>query len=312
MVIQNLLPPVCDSDTSQPPCTRSARSWCRTALQFRSSRIVPGVLIVSPTPPPVVRMRASLPQSASTASPDEATKPTSGRTLAVPATGQIDPTDRPPVRRKNLRARAASVRRTLLLLVAGSPLLLAVAGRVSGLTQRAKPASDRPGLVFDQYLVNLGEVPVGPQHFAYFSFRNRSDRVVRIKALKPSCGCLSPRLEKREYQPGESGFFFLRVQTANEKPGQKRYECRVLYDDPHPREVVVRFKLVLPERTVTVRPRSLVLYALSDHPIVKDLIVTDSRPHPLTVISAESTLGIVSVEVLPPDPDKSLPRKQRV
>ncbi|NOX54302.1 MAG: DUF1573 domain-containing protein [Planctomycetes bacterium] len=264
------------------------------------------------TPSPVSRPRRPLPQSASSGPPDETTGQTHDRTLAVSASGKADHTDRQPVRRETLPRRAATIRRALLFLLAGSPLLLAVADRVNGLTERPKPFSDRPALAFDQYLVNLGEVPVGPQHFAHFSFCNQSDRVVRVTALKPSCGCLSPRLEKREYQPGESGFFFLRVQTANEEPGPKRYECRVLYEDPQPREVVVRFKLVLPERTVTVRPRSLILYPLSDRPIVKDLIVTDSRPHPLTVVSADCTLSIVSVEVVPPDSSKPAPREQRV
>ncbi len=164
-----------------------------------------------------------------------------------------------------------------------------------------RPKTERPlrSLVFEQYLVNLGPVPVRPEHYARFAFFNASDRVVKVKKLEPSCGCLSPRLDKKVYEPGEWGFFFLRVRTANEAPGPKRYTCRVLYEDPEPHEVEVTFKLVLPEQSVTVRPRSLIVYTFSDQPVSKELVVTDVRPRPLRVVDARCTLPFVSVRVQP-------------
>jgi len=128
-----------------------------------------------------------------------------------------------------------------------------------------------------------------------FAFVNRGDHPVEIKELKPSCGCLNPRLAKRHYEPGESGEFSLRIQTANEEPGQKEYYCQVVYEDPQPREVEVTFKITLPERTVTVRPRSLIFYSPGDALITKAIVITDNRERQLTLIGAECSLAFVTV-----------------
>jgi len=187
------------------------------------------------------------------------------------------------------------VQQAILLLAGLTPFGMALVAQAVGTQARPQPVDVRPALVFDQYLVNLGRVTPRREHAARFVFTNLSDRPVHIKQLKPSCGCLNPNLEKRDFHPHETGEFFLRVQTANEQPGPKTYHCAVLYDDTDSREVDLAFKLVLPQDTVTVRPRSLILYALGDAPIVKDILVTDYRQHPLQVLGVECSLDVANV-----------------
>ncbi|MBS0260755.1 MAG: DUF1573 domain-containing protein [Planctomycetes bacterium] len=220
----------------------------------------------------------------------------------------------------------ASQRRLMPRLMAAGmliPFTLAVAAYVSGSkpTPISPPAS-RGALVFDQYLVDLGHVPPSQDVAGYFDFTNRGKHPVEITALEPSCGCLRPRLEKldrrgearvvhqgsngsapvapervekRIYEPGEDGFFSVRVQTANQSPGPKDYTVKVKYNDPEPRETVVTFRAVLPEEQVLVRPIALMFYQLGSGS-------GDSAPQTFEVIDRRKEhLKIVKIDCSRPD-----------
>ena len=154
--------------------------------------------------------------------------------------------------------------RELLVFSALLPVLWAVVQYVRGSEPAAVSAPpERPALVFHTHLVNLGTAPAMPVVGAKFRFTNRGKQTVRIVEAKPSCGCLTPRLAKRQYAPGESGVLILPVQTPNQSPGPHTYYVTLRYTDPHPRETVLMFKVVLPEKQVTVSPPALAVYQLS-------------------------------------------------
>ena len=113
-------------------------------------------------------------------------------------------------------------------------------------------SNHRPGLAFDQYLVNLGQVPAQAEHRAFFAFTNTGSTPVRVTALHPSCGCLDPKLPKATWEPGERAVFSLRILATREPPGPKEYTVRVEYDDGKPRETLLRLKVMI--RVVWWRP----------------------------------------------------------
>ena len=65
--------------------------------------------------------------------------------------------------------------------------------------------------------------------YARFNFVNRSEKMIHIDAIRPSCGCIKVRMLKRDYAPGEYGEFYLQVDTANEESGPKEYTAEVAY-----------------------------------------------------------------------------------
>jgi len=178
------------------------------------------------------------------------------------------------------------------------PLLLAVAAQVAGPRPRPIAAAPvRPALAFDQYLVDRGEVFPTQEVHAHFDFTNRGRAPVGIVQLVPSCGCLKPRTDKEVYQPGESGQFVLRVQTANQNAGFKEYTVAVHYTDPEPREAIVTLRMVLPENQVFVSPPALSFIMLGDAPapggvLPQTIEVTDRR-------GQGRHLNITSVECVP-------------
>lgn len=178
------------------------------------------------------------------------------------------------------------------------PFALAVVFHLRGpVAQSAVSAADRPALAFEQYLVDLGEIPPRNNVAGRFGFRNASDRTVTITDLIPSCGCLQPRLDKKVFEPGETGEFYVRVQPANERPGAKEYHVDVRYTDPQPREVRVVFRVTLPDRQVQVRPPGVMFYQLSGEPTTKTVEVFDHRQEPLTILDVKSSSELVAAEI---------------
>lgn len=201
----------------------------------------------------------------------------------------------------------------VVMIAACLPFVLAIMAHARGFT--ASPIANaklRPALAFEQYMVDLGEAPPSEQVTARFAFTNMSSRPVKIREYQPSCGCLQPRLLKKEYQSSESGEFLLRVQTANEAPGPKEYTLTVKYDDPEPREVVLLFRVTLPDNQVTVRPRALIFYQLSDTPTTQEIIVSDRRPLPLRLEGVTCSADFASVDVGETDVDENGHRRMRV
>ncbi len=164
---------------------------------------------------------------------------------------------------------------------------------------------EREPLIFSQYAVHLPEVPptgVVPAHFDFF---NSGKTPIEIVKLEPSCGCLAPRLydDKKVYEPGEHGRFYVSVKTANETPGPKNYTVKVKYDDGEPKERLVSFKLSIPEKKVSVTPAEVYFYQLDGSADFREIIVADHRGRNLTITNvicptefASVTLGTKIVE----------------
>lgn len=148
------------------------------------------------------------------------------------------------------------------------------------------PAPERPPLVFDQYLVDLGEVEPATEVRAHFLFENRGSSAIELTKITPSCGCLEPLISTRKLNPGQSGRMALRMQPANELPGRKEYYADIAYNDGEPREARVTFRLEIPEQQLSVDPRALIVYQMSDQPTTKTLTVTDNRPEPARILGA--------------------------
>ncbi len=205
---------------------------------------------------------------------------------------------------KNLRA--------VLFAIACLPVIVAFVFHQLG-PRPAEAKSERvlPALAFHSYLIDLGSVEAEQYSRVLFRFQNRSDRPVTIKELSGSCGCLTPRsvaldqfesqsiyMDKTEFAPGEAGLIIARVEQANQKPGEKEYTIDVHYSDPESYTEKLIFRLELPEKKVTIRPQSLVIYQLGEESTVQNVTITDFRDKPIEVTGIESTSEFVTANIL--------------
>jgi Protein of unknown function (DUF1573) len=172
---------------------------------------------------------------------------------------------------------------------------------------QASGQRDLPGLVFSQYMVNEGLPEVQAYYFARFSFKNVSNETITVTELRPSCGCLNPKLEQRVYKPGEEGEFHLRVDPTKEKPGPREYFVDVLYEDPHPRSARLTYKLTIPDRKIDIAPKALVFYQISDsgESTTQKVVISDYRSRHFEVLGIESTSPLASAQLVSTELDES-------
>lgn len=60
-------------------------------------------------------------------------------------------------------------------------------------------------LQFKETSLNFGEVTQGQVADLKFEFTNTGDSVLTIQQVRATCGCTVAQLDKKEYQPGETG-----------------------------------------------------------------------------------------------------------
>ena len=80
-----------------------------------------------------------------------------------------------------------------------------------------------------QITADAGVVQGGTLLSQRFSFTNSGPDTVEITETRPTCGCMTLRLEKRSYQPGESGALVLEINTLSQPAGSNAWGVYVHY-----------------------------------------------------------------------------------
>jgi hypothetical protein len=159
----------------------------------------------------------------------------------------------------------------------------------------------RPPLAFAQYAVNLREVEAKPLIDARFDFWNRGDEPLTITQLDPSCGCLTPTLERNQktFAPGERGSFAVFVRTANESPGPKEYTILARYESGGEEFAqYLTFRLTVPRLKLSIEPQQLIFYEFAKRPEPLKVYVSDYRGTPIQVLDATTPSDLFTVTVL--------------
>ena len=71
-----------------------------------------------------------------------------------------------------------------------------------------------PIITFESTECDFGDVDVNVTVTGTFKFTNTGNSLLKIEALQPTCGCIITELQKKEYQPGESGEFSVSFHTG--------------------------------------------------------------------------------------------------
>ncbi|HEY7308202.1 MAG TPA: DUF1573 domain-containing protein [Gemmataceae bacterium] len=168
-------------------------------------------------------------------------------------------------------------RRSHLLLCV--PILLAPTPRLWADLECAQP------------VVEKGEVRSGMSPSHRFAFTNRGEHPVEVTAVRPSCGCLAPKLEKRSFQPGESGELLLEVNTLTQPAGANTWRVTLHYksgDDERELPLYISARLVT---EISVEPPALAIY--TDASISHEITIIDRRTEPLIVRAVPASSSYV-------------------
>jgi hypothetical protein len=153
----------------------------------------------------------------------------------------------------------------------------------------------RADLHFPQTELNLGQVYTGRPLRQRFTFTNRGPGVVEVKELQAACGCMTPRLDKLVYQPGESGSFTLEVNTLTQPAGPNRWRVQVQFTDAGQERTQSLHVCATLVSEIKVEPAKLILS--TQGPIRHDIVITDQRALPFRVTHAQTSSPHLSATV---------------
>ncbi|NIP25714.1 MAG: DUF1573 domain-containing protein [Phycisphaerae bacterium] len=72
---------------------------------------------------------------------------------------------------------------------------------------QTKPEANEPGpeITFESLIYDYGEIGAGTRNSCEFSFKNTGATLLKISNVNAPCGCTVPKLDKKEFAPGEGG-----------------------------------------------------------------------------------------------------------
>jgi hypothetical protein len=142
-------------------------------------------------------------------------------------------------------------------------------------------------LHFSQPQADAGEVRSGTPLTHRFAFVNQGPDAVEIVETRAGCGCLTPTVARRLYQPGDEGCVLLEVNTLSQAAGAHTWAVQVRWrhgttDGDIGLQLAAR---VVSE--VSVQPAAVMIRA--ETAVGYDVVLTDRRPRPLTVTAAHTS-----------------------
>lgn len=164
--------------------------------------------------------------------------------------------------------------------------------------------SNRPALVFSEYLFDYGPAPVTqqPTLTPEFYLRNNGAAKVKITNISASCGCLSPTISATIIEPAAVETLSLPIRLSKEPAGPREYTVTVGYADPKPRQVTLTVKAVLPEKSLIVEPRVLMvmgsLSAGQEHIVTISDFRSESVDKPFHVTSVTGSSSLFTAELV--------------
>jgi hypothetical protein len=143
------------------------------------------------------------------------------------------------------------------------------------------------GLECPEPVVNAGEVRSGASLRHVFRIVNRGSETIEVLDVRSSCGCLSPKLDKRLIASGEEAILPVDVNTLRQGDGPHTWQIHIRYVEAgQPGDLAV----VLAARIVSeIRIEPPALAVVTDSGASHRLTLTDRRPRPLAVTGVESS-----------------------
>ena len=138
---------------------------------------------------------------------------------------------------------------------------------------------------------------------AKFRFTNVGTTSLKITDLRPSCGCTTALLEKKEYAPGESGEIEAKFKFDGRVGHQEKWIV-VTTDWVPPQPTILRFAVNIAE-AITIQPE-LVVWRLGDQLKPKTVRIAVPDEIPAKVVSVQADNAAVKLELREIRPGKEL------
>ncbi|MHC4498922.1 MAG: M56 family metallopeptidase, partial [Planctomycetota bacterium] len=151
-----------------------------------------------------------------------------------------------------------------------------------------------PKIVVEKAFHHFGEVGPQTSNVCEFKFTNIGDRLLKIKKIQSPCGCTVPKLNKKEYAPGESGTVKV-TYKASKRAGSPRQHVYIHSNDKtNPKvKLTIRANIVL---KVDHEPKKLSLSLKEKNAGCPEITLASLDNQPFSIRRFNSTADCVTAD----------------
>ncbi len=161
-----------------------------------------------------------------------------------------------------------------------------------------KPKADAnapgPQVRFDKMVHDFGNVGPGTANVCEFGFKNVGEALLKIIEVVPTCGCTIFTLDKKEYEPGESGVLKIKF-NAPIPAGATTKHITVTSNDKAAPTLTLTLKATVVAR-VDYQPKTLNLLLKDEDKALPKVTLTSIDGKPFSVTSVKSTANAISAD----------------
>jgi hypothetical protein len=161
-----------------------------------------------------------------------------------------------------------------------------------------KPKADAnapgPQIRFDKMVHDFGDVGSGTANVCEFGFKNVGEALLKIIDVIPDCGCTIFTLDKKEYEPGESGVLKIKF-NAPIPAGTTTKHITVTSNDKAAPTLTLTLKATVAAR-VDYQPKTLNLLLKDEDKAPPKVTLTSIDGRPFSVTSVRSTANAISAD----------------
>ncbi len=194
---------------------------------------------------------------------------------------------------------------SIALLLTGCPPKQALIEKPSAkITQTATPVADsntepnapagKPQITFESTLHDFGTVSPGSNNNCEFKFKNTGTGLLKILDVHAPCGCTTPKLEKKEFLPGQSGTITVKYHASNAARADTK-QVYVTTNIPENPKVTLTIKANIVAQ-VSAEPDKLELSLRQPNAACPNLIIASNDRKPFSIKKIESTGDCITVD----------------
>lgn len=149
-----------------------------------------------------------------------------------------------------------------------------------------------PRIVFEKTVYDLGKMVPDKFYNLKFAFANKGTGNLVIERTHATCGCTVPKLEKKIYEPGESGIIKVRYH-AQKTAGKVNKPLEVYSNDPAKPMVKCLIKGIV-ELAATVEPKMMKLSLKAENAGAQPIIIKSTTGKPISITQIKDRAGTMS------------------
>lgn len=162
---------------------------------------------------------------------------------------------------------------------------------------KADPNASGARIKFDNLIHDFGDMDPDSSNVAEFGFKNVGNALLKILNVKTDCGCTAYTLEKKEYEPGESGTLKIKYHSVA-RSGAVTRRIVVTSNDPVEPNVTLTLKGRVVER-VAYEPMKLNLLLKGGDETLPTITLTSLDGKPFSIKGIKSSVNAISAQFDP-------------